>query len=166
MKGQVLISLLFIIFSTSGHAQNSVTSGAWSDPTVWSGGAVPLASGTVSVSNPLTIDASLSPTGAMTFGSNATDQPGGTAYTFNPNTGTNTVTINAGVTVSFEGGTSGTPNAFNSGTIDIFGTLILGYTDLNNSGNLKIKVEAGGTLIINGNLTNKNNSGTFTVNGD
>src|SRR5258707_4244651 len=138
MKRIILISILLSMTSFFVDAQSTVTSGNWSDPTVWSGGAVPLAGGTVNANNPLAIDASLSPTGPLTFASNATDQPGGTAYTFNPNTGTGVVTVNAGTTVTFEGGTSGTPNAFNSGSIDVFGTLILGYTQLNNSSLLNI----------------------------
>jgi len=117
------------------------------------------------VNNPVTIDQNLAPTGPMTFNSNATDQPGGTAYTFDPNAGSNTITVSTGSTVTFEGGTSGTPNTFSSGTIEIYGTLILGYTQIVNSGSLNITIETGGTLIINGDLTNKNNSGTLTVNG-
>lgn len=155
-----LMGLSLIVLS-----QNTVTSGNWNDPSVWSGGAVPAAAGTVNVNNPLTINTNLSPTGIWTFNSNTTDQPGGTNFTFNPNAGTNTITVSAGVTVTFGGGSAGTPNQFNSGTINISGTLILGYTDLNNSGNLKINVLSGGTLIINGDLVNKNNSGTFTING-
>ncbi len=155
-------------------AQTTVTSGNWNDPTVWSGGAVPAAGGTVNVNNPLTIDGNLSPTGVWTFNSNATDQPGGTAYFFNPNTGTNALTISSGVTVTFEGGgatqTSNGVNCngcnqFNSGTINISGTLILASTRLNNDANLNINILAGGTLIINGDLINKNNSGTFTITG-
>ena len=156
---------LIVALASDAIAQTTQTSGNWSDPTIWSGGAVPAASGTVSVNNPVTIDGNLSPTGAWTFNSNATDQPGGTAYTFNPSAGTNAITVNSGSIVTFEGGSSGTPNIFSSGTILVYGTLILGYTQLNNSGNLNITIEAGGTLIINGNLTNKNNAGTFTVNG-
>ena len=169
MRKSVVLSLLLIVtlmgISFFGIAQNTVTSGNWNDPTVWSGGAVPAASGTVNVNNPLTINTSLSPTGTCTFNSNATDQPGGTAYTFNPAAGTNTITISAATTVTFEGGTAGTPNSFNSGTIDIYGTLILGHTDFNNSANLNVTIKAGGTLIINGDLTYKNNSGTFNIDG-
>ncbi|MBS1603093.1 MAG: T9SS type A sorting domain-containing protein [Bacteroidetes bacterium] len=153
------------ILETDSFGQTTQTSGNWNDPTIWSGGAVPAASGTVTVSNPVTIDGNLSPTGNWTFGSNATDQPGGAAYTFNPNAGSNTITIDANEVVSFEGGTSGSPNVFSSGTIDIYGTLILGYTQMNNSGSLNVKVETGGTLVIIGDLTNKNNTGTFTING-
>ena len=159
------LSLCSLLTISGAFAQSTVTSGNWTDPTIWSGGAVPAASGTVNVNNPVTINTNLSPTGVWTFNSNATDQPGGTAYTFNPGAGTNTITIPAGVTVTFEGGTAGTPNAFASGTIDIYGTLILGYTQLANSGNLNINVKSTGVLIINGDLTNKNNSGTFVVDG-
>lgn len=165
MKEMILVAGLALALASGAFAQTTQTSGNWSDPTIWSGGAVPAASGTVNVNNPVTIDGNLSPTGVWTFNSNATDQPGGTAYTFNPAAGTNAITVNSGSVVTFEGGSSGTPNVFSSGTINIYGTLILGYTQLNNSANLKITIEAGGTLIINGDLTNKNNNGTFTVNG-
>lgn len=165
MKQLFMAAGLVFALTSPSFAQTTQTSGNWSDPSIWSGGSVPAASGTVTVNNPVTIDGNLSPTGSWTFNSNATDQPGGTAYTFNPGAGTNTITVNSGSIVTFEGGTSGTPNAFGSGTILVYGTLILGYTQLGNSGNLNITVESGGTLIINGDLTNKNNSGTFTING-
>ena len=178
MRGSTIAKFLpfalFIGISQVLFAQTTVTSGNWNDPTVWSGGAVPAAGGTVNVNNPLTIDGNLSPTGVWTFNSNATDQPGGTAYFFNPTAGTNALTISAGVTVTFEGGgatqTSNGANCsgcnqFNSGTINISGTLILASTLLSNSGNLNVNILAGGTLIINGDLVNKNNSGTFTVTG-
>ena len=168
MKGSRAKFILFalgVAISQALYAQNTITSGNWNDPTVWSGGAVPAAGGTVNVNNPLTIDGNLSPTGVWTFNSNATDQPGGTAFTFNPNAGTNAITVSSGVTVTFGGGSVGTPNLFFSGTISIFGTLILGYTELRNSGNLNMTVQPGGTLIINGDITNKNNTGTFVING-
>ncbi|MDO6432705.1 T9SS type A sorting domain-containing protein [Flavitalea sp. BT771] len=164
MKQSLIFSCL-LMFTIASFAQNTVASGNWSDPTIWSGGATPAASGTVNVNNPLTLDASLSPTGKWTFNSNAIDQPGGTAYTFNPNAGADTISIDSAMTVSFEGGTSGTPNLFSGGTITVYGTLILGYTQLNNSGSLNVIVEPGGILIINGDLINKNNSGTFDING-
>ena len=168
------LAILALGLSTISYAQNTVTSGNWLDPSVWSGGVVPVAGGTVNVNNPLTINTDLSPTGVWTFSSNSTDQPGGTAYFLNPAAGTNTFTISSGVTVTFEGGgatqssnganCSGC-NQFNSGTINISGTLILASTLLNNSGNLNLNILAGGTLIINGDLVNKNNSGTFTITG-
>ena len=169
MRGSIVAKFLLLAllmgFSQVLFAQTTVTSGNWLDPTVWSGGAVPAAGGTVNVNNPLTINTNLSPTGIWTFNSNTADQPGGTLYTFNPAAGTNTISIASGATVTFEGGTGGSPNIFSSGTISISGTLILGYTQLNNSGNLNITVQSGGTLIINGDLINKNNSGTFVING-
>jgi hypothetical protein len=165
MKKLIMAAGLLIALTGNSFAQTTQTSGNWSDPSVWSGGSVPASTGTVNVDNPVTIDGNLSPGGSWTFNSNATDQAGGTAYTFNPGAGTNTITVSAGSIVTFEGGTAGTPNQFSSGTILIYGTLVLGYTQLNNSGNLNITIEAGGALIINGDLTNKNNAGTFTVNG-
>src|SRR5579859_918177 len=156
------LSVLLILAGFAGQsialAQNTITSGNWSDPTVWSGGAVPAAGGTVNENNPLTIDQNLGPSGTWTFNSNATDQPGGTAYTFNPTGGT--TTISAGVTVTFEG----TSN-LNGAKIDVFGTLILGATQISNNGANNITIEPGGTLIINGDLTDKDNSGVFTING-
>jgi len=165
MKHLILVAGLSIALINNVFSQSTLTSGNWNDPSIWSGGAVPAASGTVNVNNPTVIDGNLSPTGTWTFASNATDQPGGTKYTFNPNAGTNTITVDSNETVTFEGGTSGTPNSFSGGTINVYGTLILGYTLLNNSSNLNITVESSGTLIIYGDLTNKNNSGTFTING-
>ena len=41
----------------------------------------------------------------------------------------------------------------------------MGHTDFNNSANLNVRIRAGGTLIINGDLTYKNNSGTFIIDG-
>lgn len=164
MKQLILAAGLLIALTSDSFAQSTNTSGNWSDPTIWSTGTVPGSASTVTVGNPVTIDANLSPSGgSLTFNSNATDQPGGTAYTFNPSGGT--ITVNTGSTVTFEGGTNATNNSFTGGTINIYGTLILGYTTLTNSSSLNITVEPGGTLIINGDLTNKNNSGTFTVNG-
>ena len=174
MKNVVLVAFFLGVVCLSSFAQTTVTSGNWTDPTVWSGGAVPAAAGTVTVSNPLTITSNLSPTGIWTFSSNTTDQPGGTAYFFNPTEGTNTLTVSSGATVTFEAGGANQSsngancsgcNQFNSGTIDIYGTLILGSTVLNNSGNLNITIRAGGTLIINGDFVNKNNSGTLTITG-
>jgi hypothetical protein len=165
MKYLIIVAGLLAILENDSFGQTTQTSGNWNDPTIWTGGAVPAAGGTVTVNNPVTIDGNLSPTGAWTFASNATDQPGGTAYTFNPSAGSNTITINANEVVSFEGGTSGSPNQLNSGTINVYGTLILGYTQMNNSGSLNVTVEPGGTLVIIGDLTNNNNSGTFIING-
>src|SRR6185503_14291820 len=101
------ILILGILLPIVAWSQSTVTSGDWSDPSVWSGGAVPAAGGTVTTSHPLTVDTNLSPTGTWTFSSTVTDPVGGTAHTFNPNAGTNVITISAGATVTFEGGTSG-----------------------------------------------------------
>ncbi len=107
----------------------------------------------------MTIDTNLSPsTGTWTFNSNATDQPGGTAFQFNPTGGT--ITISTGVTVTLEG-----TSTINGPTVFIYGTLIIGATQLSNNGSNNIVVEPGGTLIINGDLTDKDNSGSFVING-
>src|SRR3569833_2530291 len=110
MKHLILVAGLVLALLTSAFSQSTQTSGNWSAPTIWSAGAVPAASGTVNVNNPVVIDGNLSPTGTWAFAANATDQPGGAAYTFDPAAGTNTITIGSGAAVTFEGGTSGTPN--------------------------------------------------------
>jgi hypothetical protein len=159
MRGFIVAFL--VLLSGSMLAQTTLTSGQWTDATVWSTGVVPVPGGTVIVNHPQEILSDLAPTGTWTFNANATDLPGGTAYVFSPAAGTNIITIASGVTVTFTGGLCD----FTSGQLDIYGTLILGNTELGNSGNLNVNIKPGGTLIINGTLTNKNNSGSLVVGG-
>ena len=44
---QCALIVFALLLSTISYSQTTVTSGNWSDPTVWSGGAVPTAAGTV-----------------------------------------------------------------------------------------------------------------------
>jgi hypothetical protein len=165
------VTLLLISFSIS--AQTTLNSGNWSDPTVWSSGTVPTStSGPVYTSQPITIDQNISITtgtwypgynGTTTTNTNSTDQTGGTAYTLTMNNGgTNNASqcildVKSG-TVTFEG--LGDFTAANV-TVEAGATLILGGMTVNN----KCVINVQGTLIINGDLTNSNSSGSFSVGG-
>jgi hypothetical protein len=161
--------LIFILLGINliGAAQNTVTSGNWSDPSVWSGGAVPAATGTVNVSNPLTINQNITiTTGTYNFGYNGTsavavnvtDPPGGTAYTLTSVTTGGSLTIWAGTTTF--GGAASIDNS--TLWVKAGATLIIGPLDINNGSTIIVD----GTLIVNGNFTNSNNgTGTMTVSG-
>ena len=140
---------------------NTVTSGNWSDPTVWSTGVVPVGATTVNVTIPLVLDQNLTiTTGTYSFFQNVTDLPGGTAYTLTATTSGGVVDIKAGTT-TFEGSA-----VLNNSTLIVRtgATLILGSITMGNG--TTVTVESGATLIVNGNFINNNNgSGTFTVNG-
>jgi hypothetical protein len=158
MRGSVVA--LLVLLSAAAFGQTTVSSGQWTDASVWSGGAVPTNAGAVTVNHPLDVLSNLAPTNAWTFSANTTDQPGGTAHTFNPAAGANTITISSGATVTFTGSST-----FTSGRIEIYGTLILHGLTLNNNSNNNVYVMSGGTLIIVGNLANNNNQGTLNVGG-
>jgi hypothetical protein len=149
---------------TQVYAQtNSVTSGNWSDITVWSTGVVPVNTTNANVGHPLTINQNITlSTGDFTITSNATDLPGGTAY--NLSVGGLGVFDVYGYVV-FEGTASTTGGGANFATLTVRngGTLVVGATAINNKS--IIIVEAGGTLIINGNLTIDDNQGSFTISG-
>lgn len=149
----VVLGMLLCLVGVQSWAQNTITSGTWADPTVWSTGVVPTAAGTVVVSHPLTIDANIAiSTGNYTFNASSTDFSGAPNYTFTMTGGTLTVGNGSNSpTVTF-GGAGSFLNA--TVTVKSGATLILGATTVNN-GNV-INVESGGTLIINGNLTNSN----------
>jgi hypothetical protein len=161
MMRQFIVALLVFLSGTVA-GQTTLTSGDWTDPTVWSTGVIPTTTSTVVVSHPLDILSNLSPGngGNYTFNANATDQPGGTAYAFTPNHDNAEIVISSGATVTFTAGST-----WQSGTVEIYGTLIVGAISLTNDSELQIYIRPGGTLIINGNLTNNNNSGILDVAG-
>ncbi len=141
---------------------NTVTSGAWSDPTVWSPSTVPVNTTTANINHPLTIDQNISiSTGTYTINASSTDFSGGTAYTLTMTGGTLTIGNGSNTpTVTFEGAA-----AFTNATVTVKtgATLILGGTTFNN-GNTVV-VESGATIIVNGTLLNSNSSGSITIGG-
>jgi hypothetical protein len=151
--------LLLLIGAFFAKAQtNSIASGNWSDATVWSTGAVPGATTTVNVNNPLVLDANISITsGVYTFNKNVTDLSGGTSYGLTMSGGS--LDITAGTT-TFEGNATFTNCTV---TIRSGATLILG--DFTKNDKCDLVVEAGGTLIVNGTLSNSDNQGSFVIYG-
>lgn len=148
---------------TSAFSQNNtVTSGTWNDPTIWSAGTVPVNTSTVNVNHPETIDANISiSSGNYTFNASSTDFTGGTAHTLTMTGGTLTIGNGSNTPiVTFEG--AGT---FANATIVVStgAMLVLGQTTFNN-GNT-VTIQAGGTLYVNGTLFNSNSSGTITIAG-
>jgi hypothetical protein len=165
-----VLSVVGILFTINIMAQTStVTSGNWSDGSVWSTGSIPANTATVNVSHPITLDQNITiTTGTYNFGYdgtanvivNVTDAPAGTAYTLTMTTSGGTLDIKSGTT-TFEGAAS-----LDNSTLYVRNgaTLILGATTINNG--THITVEAGGTLIVNGDFTNNNNgSGSFSLAG-
>jgi len=61
--GRLFINLLLttVFFSISVQAQDAVKSGLWSDPSIWSGGGVPQASGTVTIEKEVDVELDISP---------------------------------------------------------------------------------------------------------
>ena len=159
MSLRVYFALLFTsVVGLAGAQTTSVSSGNWSDPSVWSTGVVPPATATVNVVHPLILDQNITiTTGTYSFFQNVTDAPGGTAFTLTANTAGGTLDIKAGTT-TYEGAAS-----FDNSTLFVRNgaTLIVGPLTINNNTNLT--VESGGTLIINGNFTNNNNATEIPV---
>ncbi|NOS55227.1 MAG: T9SS type A sorting domain-containing protein, partial [Cyclobacteriaceae bacterium] len=127
-------------------------------------GGVPATTGTVNVSNPLTINQSITiTTGTYNFGYNGTsavavnvtDPPGGTAFTLTSVTTGGTLTIWAGTT-TFGGAASMDNSTF---WIKAGATLIVGPLTISNGSTIIVD----GTLIVNGTFTNSNNGGGTTT---
>lgn len=167
IRGLVAISACLLVVQTATGQTNSISSGNWSDPTVWSTGVVPPITATVNAGDQLTIDQNIT-VGSGTFrfgydgtantGASITDNPGGTAYSLTATTGGGTLDIRSGTT-TFEG----TANFDNSTIIVRAGaTLIIGATTIGNN----TQITVAGTLIINGDLTNNNNgTGNMSITG-
>ncbi len=150
------------IYGQLSAQTNTLTSGTWADPTVWSTGAVPGATTTVNVNHPLTIDANISiSSGTYTFNASSTDFTGGTNHTLTMSGGSLTIGNGSNTpTVTFGGAAT-----FANATILVRtgATLILGATTFNN-GNT-VTVQSGATIIVNGTLLNSNSAGTITIGG-
>ena len=170
MKRIVLVGLAFNAIVTFSQT-SSLSTGNWSDPSIWSTGVVPPTTVTVNADHSIVIDQNISvTTGTFNFGSCSngvstgcsattndeyiTDSPGGTAYTLNTTGGT--INVKDGTT-TFEG--AATLDNVNL-VVYRHATLILGTTQFLNQSNITVY----GTLIINGDLNNNNNgSGTFNI---
>ncbi len=166
MKYFILVGLFF--FSLELFAQTtSLSTGNWSDGTIWSTGVPPLSNATVNINNTITIDQNIVvTTGTYNFGAAGapdeyiTDTPGGTAYTLTATTSGGVLNFLDGVT-TFEGIAS-IDNI--SLVIESGATLIVGGLQINNNTNINVK--AGGTLIVNGDFNNLNNgTGIFSIGG-
>lgn len=162
----VLAGIMFFSIGLFGQT-TSLSTGNWSDGTVWSTGAVPLTSATVNINNTITIDQNVViTTGTFNFGQAGapdefiTDTPGGTAYTL-------TATTTGGVLNFLDGITTFEGIAFLDNislVIESGATLIVGGIQINNNTNINVK--SGGTLIVNGDFNNFNNgTGTFSIGG-
>ncbi|HEX5170929.1 MAG TPA: T9SS type A sorting domain-containing protein [Cyclobacteriaceae bacterium] len=153
---------------------STIVSGNWTDATIWSNG-VPGGTTTTTVNFPTILDQNIPlvmgskkiaiTTGYYTFSENVTDIPDGTANNITLEIGNGgTLDVTAGTT-TFLG--NGNINNGSSLYVRSGATLILGGggNTVSIGNNVNIAIEAGGTLIINGDLQNGNNAGTFTVAG-
>ena len=161
MKWIVLVGLVFI--SLESYSQTTITSGSWTDGTIWSGGTAPTGAGTVTVNNIIEINRDLAISGTYTFNSSVIDFTGGTAWKLSL-TGTGDLTVASG-TANFEGVTAVMTANGSKITVMNGATLILtGPTEIANG--TIIDIQSGGTLIINGNFTNSiAGAGSFTIGG-
>jgi hypothetical protein len=149
---KIVLGLIVCIFSTSLYAQtNTITSGTWSDASVWSAGVPGNGTITANVYHPLEVNANIaigiSGTGVFNIFQSVTDFPGGTAYTL---------------------------EVGNNGTLDVQGGTSYFNAAASFSGNNSmIRIRSGATLILNGDVALQNGTtiiidagGTLIINGD
>lgn len=154
------VFLAVCIFGTLKiQAQTSIAGGNWNETAVWSTGIVPTATSTTNANHPLILDTNISigSGGTYTMNNYVTDLSGGSAYTLTMTGGTLEVVSD---TTTFEGAASFTNCTVivRSGAALVIGTMTKGNkTD--------ITVEAGGYLIVNGDLNNGDGQGTFIIHG-
>ena len=163
--GAKLVAAFILGLTGTIHAQtNTVSSGTWNDPSIWSAG-VPTGTSIANVINVVEIntDISIGSGGVFSISQNATDFPGGTEHS---------LFVDGGGTLDVQGGTTYFGGALPSMTangasirVRNGATLILaGPTSFANG--TTVLIDAGGTLIINGTFTNNiTGPGSFTIQG-
>jgi hypothetical protein len=143
----IIFGLIFLSSLSVFCQTNSIASGSWNTPSIWSTGIVPGNGTNTNVNHPLTLDINLSPSATYTINAPVTDPDGGSNYNLNVS---GILDIHANMKA---GG-----NLQVSGNVIVRSgdTLTIGYqgstasSDINAGGNLTI--EAGGVLIVNGDL--------------
>ncbi|HEX8547676.1 MAG TPA: hypothetical protein VF691_11990, partial [Cytophagaceae bacterium] len=164
-----LLILIFFGFVDTGRSQSTTSSAtSWSTSSSWNTNAVPAASGAVNVNNPLTISSNINCLGNYTINAAITDPAGGADY--NLVLGDNNTT---GTMIFYANGSFGGKLTLNQAGILYVksgATLTIGEAgDVGEKAvfekDCKVVIESGGTLIINGDVTNMNQSNDFEVNG-
>jgi hypothetical protein len=168
---KIVLGLIACIFSTALSAQTTTTSpGIWTDASVWSAGIPGSGTITATVNHPLEINSDVSigttGTGVYNITKSMTDFPGGTEYALFVG-GSGTLDVQGGTT--FFGGVATTMTATGARiTVRNGATLIVTTGPLGTSfaNGTIVVIEAGGTLIINGDFENDiEGAGSFTVEG-
>ncbi|MBN8702813.1 MAG: T9SS type A sorting domain-containing protein [Bacteroidetes bacterium] len=165
MKQFFTLTFLFITLNFIGFSQKvSINSGAWNSPSTWNPAAVPVSSDNVTVQSIHKVALNKNLTGgdkisaAVTVYGNLIDQTGGTEYD---------AEVSSGGFLLVDGKTQMNGNV----KIDAGGFLIVYPGDTLVTGNLEfannsfVLVQGSAVVVVNGDLTNNNNSSGITVNG-
>jgi hypothetical protein len=170
-KTKLFIAFIAMLFyGTASIGQTTNQAGNWNTAGNWTGG-VPAANGTAVVNHDMILDVNIAvngattPFGVYTINEDVIDPIGGALHTL---TITNTAGYNAARAIfdvtagrtRFEGAVSNT-----NGTIRVRNGATLEIGALTLSSSAKLIVDAGGTLIVNGNFTDNTTSTATTLNG-
>ena len=158
-----LITILFFVTESSAQVTNTSTTGNFNNSSIWNNG-VPTNSGISTINDPVTINQDITIEGCCTANATFIDNAGGSQYKAEIKTA-GIFTIQADVTfedeVKFSNNSSGSVN----------GSAIFTTGDLLLENNATLYISHDSKLIVNGNLTIKNNigiqnDGELIVNGD